>query len=297
MRKIALATSNEYSDLTRDDRLVLDKLLYCGVDVEPIVWDAKHVAWHQFDAVFIRSCWDYHLRHEQFFKWIEDLEQEGVTVFNPPEILRKNYHKKYLKALDEKQITVVPTVWADKNAPPQLAPLLADQGWQQAVLKPVISANANETWATSTASAAADQGKLEEMLHAHSEIMVQKFIEEIKTNGEWSFIFFEGEFSHAVLKMPKEGDFRVQEHFSREFIGKRPPPHLLEQAQKVIAAIEDICLYARVDGIEVEKQLLLMELELIEPSLYLDKHPRAPGRFAEAIIAAMNSLSSKEHPH
>lgn len=295
MRKIALATSNEYSELAPDDRQLLDKLLFCGVDVEPIVWDSKGVPWNQYDAVFIRSCWDYHLKYEQFFQWIEMLQGEGVGIFNPPEILQKNYNKAYLKSLGEKGIPVVPTAWLDQGTSHRLNDILAANNWQQAVVKPVISASAHETWLTSLQKAEQDQYKLEEMLRKHAGVMVQKFVEEVKTNGEWAFIFFEGEFSHGVLKMPKEGEFRTQERFGVQFINRRPSNKLIEQAQKVIEALEERTLYSRVDGIEVDGALVLMELELIEPSLFLDKHPRAASRFADAIISAMNGLSGKEH--
>ncbi len=298
MRKIALATSNQYSELTRDDRLVLDQLLFWGVDVEPIVWDSKDAAWSQYDAVIIRSCWDYHLRHEAFFAWIDALEKEGVVIFNSSKILRKNYHKKYLKELsEERDIPVAPTVWLSRQEPFELHQILSEQSWQQAVIKPVISANAEQTWLTSLSTARQDQSRIEELLQTHSELMVQKFIDEIKSNGEWSFIFFDDNFSHSVLKLPKEGDFRVQENLGGTCISKRPPGYLAEQAQKVVDAVDDKCLYARVDGIEVDKQLLLMELELIEPALYLEKHPKAPTRFADAIVAAVNALPTEEHQH
>ncbi len=296
MRKLALATSNAYSELTTDERLVLDKLLYFGVDVEPIVWDAKDVTWKQFDAVFIRSCWDYHVRHDEFFRWIDTIVGEGVAVFNSPEILRKNYHKGYLKELVAEGIAVAPTVWLNKESPTNLQTILQEQDWQRAVVKPTISANAESTWLTSTNDPAGDQQQLESMLDKHPEIMVQKYIEQITTRGEWSFIFFECEFSHAVIKHPKEGDFRIQEHLGGGCNSKRPPNNLLAQAQKVIESMDEKCVYARVDGIEVENQLLLMELELIEPALYLDKHPKAPSRFAEAIVSTVNGMAEVKTP-
>lgn len=290
MRKIALATSHEFSDLTRDDRLVLNKLLYCGVDVEPVVWDSKDMAWNQFDALFIRSCWDYHKRYDDFFRWIDLMSSEGVVVFNNPDILRWNSKKNYLLELGEKGIPIVPTVLANKESPSQLQSLLQERDWKQAVIKPVVSANAYATWLTAPARPRENQEKLTAFLNQHNQIIVQKYIPEISSNGEWAMIYFDGEFSHSVLRKPADGDFRVQEDFGGTLVGKRPPKHLLEQADRVIEAIGHTCLYARVDGIEVDQKLLLMELELIEPSLYLDQHPKAPTRFAEAIITRMNDL-------
>ncbi len=290
MRKIALATSNAYADLTRDNRKLLNKLLYWGVDVEPIIWSSQDMAWNQYDAVFIRSCWDYHLRYAEFFKWIELLEGEGVTVFNAPGILRWNSNKRYLKELMEKGLNVVPSAWADGQSQTSLADLLSQNNWQQAIVKPCISANAYETWLTS-GDAAQDENNFRAMLAKHSEILVQKFIPEVQKYGEWSFIFFDGEFSHAVIKKPSKGDFRVQESFGGTISGQRPPRDLINQAAQVIATLPNPGLYARVDGIQVGRTLFLIELEMLEPSLYLDQHPRGVDKFAESIVAHVNELA------
>ncbi len=291
MIKCALATSNQYSELTKDDRLVYKKLIYYGIDVEPIVWDSKDTAWNHFHAVFIRSCWDYHLKYDQFFSWLERLERENVTVLNSPELLKWNSNKSYMLDLQEKGIDIVPTILVEQTQTKSLEELLQDNDWKEAVVKPAISSNALETWLTNPQTRQDDQKRFEEMLSKHNQILIQKFVQEIKTKGEWSFVFFDKEFSHSVLKKPKESDFRVQEDFGGVTFGKRPPSFLLKEAEKVIEKIEGECLYARVDGIEVDKNLTLMELELIEPSLYLDRHPKAPIRFAECILTKLNDMT------
>ncbi len=295
MRKIALATSSDYSDLPKDERLVLNMLLDWGVDVEPLVWDSQDSTWKQFDAVFIRSCWDYHLKLDAFFEWIERLEKEEIQVFNSPETLRWNSRKTYLRDISEKGIQVVPTLWVSRGQVPRLADILQEQGWTRAVVKPVVSANAFETWLTSPQTGQADQERLEKMVDEHGDVMIQKFISEITANGEWSFIFFENRYSHSVWKQPSSGDFRVQEDLGATVSGKRPPRQLLEQAQQIVEKIGCDCVYARVDAVPIEGALVLMELELMEPSLYLDRHPRAPARFAEAILARLRALHNREH--
>lgn len=295
MRKIALATSQLYAELSQDDKHVLNKLLYWGVDVEPIVWDSKDAAWNQFDAVFIRSCWDYHLRNDEFFKWIDSLAGQGIAVFNSPDTMRWNSSKTYLKDLQEKDIAVVPTVWINSSEDVDLQRIMADKEWESAVVKPVVSANAYETWVTQPEAAAQNQTRAEEMLNKHGGILVQQFIENITRRGEWSFIFFDGVYSHSVIKKPQQGEFRVQENLGATVSGKKPPRHLIHQAQQIIEKVGHDCLYARVDAVEGKSKLLLMELELIEPSLYLEYHPKAAERFAEAIIGRINSLHvSKE---
>ncbi len=116
-------------------------------------------------------------------------------------------------------------------------------------------------------------------------VMVQKFMRGI-TEGEWSVIFFAGTFSHAVLKKPKAGDFRVQTDFGGSSNLADPPPHILESASRALRAV-DPTIYARVDGVVDAGRFLLMELELIEPALFLADHPAAPSRFADAIANAL----------
>jgi hypothetical protein len=115
--------------------------------------------------------------------------------------------------------------------------------------------------------------------------LIQKFIPEIRTNGEWSFIFFAGRFSHAVLKQPKEGDFRVQQRFGGYLNRTSPSACLIRQSQRIVALVGQPILFARVDGIEIEGELHLMELELIEPSLFLGEEPSSAQRFADAIVS------------
>ena len=176
MIKCALATSHQFSELTNDDKLVYNKLLYYGVDVEPIVWDSKDIAWNQYDAVFIRSCWDYHIRHAEFFNWVDKLTREKIAVFNPPDLLKWNSNKKYLKDLAEKDIQIVPTVFVEQNVPTNIQEVLTKQNWQQAVVKPMISANALETWITSLKNPFENQKRLNDMLRQRPEVMIQKFI-------------------------------------------------------------------------------------------------------------------------
>jgi hypothetical protein len=108
-------------------------------------------------------------------------------------------------------------------------------------------------------------------------------MEEIRSQGEWEFVFFHKKFSHAVIKMAKEGEFRVQDMYGGSSIKKDPPPVLLAQAQRIVDSVKSPVLYTRVDGLEINAKFLLMELELIEPTLYLQDDPLAAGRFAAAI--------------
>jgi len=121
------------------------------------------------------------------------------------------------------------------------------------------------------------------MLAEFSEVMIQEFLEVIRIGGEWSFIFFDGHFSHAVLKKPQEGDFRVQDDFGGTVFRQEPGECLIKQAEAILRVIDEVPLYARVDAIEIDEKLILMELELIEPVLFLEMNEEAPMRFAKAI--------------
>lgn len=284
-RRIAFATYAGLPGLSEDDRLAAAELVHLGAEVEAAVWDDPGVRWDGYDCVVIRSCWDYHLRAAEFLGWLGRLERAGVPLWNPAPVVRANMDKGYLVDLAAVEIPVVPTVRIEQGKPVSLARLLAERGWDEAVVKPSVSASAFRTRRVRRANAAAVQKELEGMLSA-SGVLVQQFLPEIQTRGEWSLLFFGGEYSHAVLKRPKAGDFRVQEELGGSSVLERPAPALVEQGRAVVGTIPAPWLYARVDGVEIDGVFTLMELELIEPLLFLGWHPQAPARFAGAILKA-----------
>jgi len=284
MKRIALATSSKYSKLTDDDRLLIAPLAKLGIQAEAAVWDDAHTEWSPYAAVVLRSCWDYHLKPESFLRWISRLEAEGVSVFNSAPLVRWNADKVYLRALEAKGIHVVPTFWADDprhnaQTPISLKDKLRELGWQNAVIKPRVSATAHRTLLVSVADAEDAQSHFDDLRPG---VMVQKFMKDVASEGEWSLIFFACQFSHAVLKKPRSGDFRVQNDFGGTSQVGEPPPNVLAAATRAVRAV-DATVYARVDGVVEDGQFHLMELELIEPALFLADHPEAASRFAEAI--------------
>lgn len=280
MKQIALATSTQFASLTEDDRLLIEPLRDLGISAEAAVWSDPGVDWKRYDAVIVRSCWDYHLRLREFLQWIAALERGGVRVWNAPGMIRWNADKTYLRDLEKRGVPIVPTLWPDEQV--DLRERMLSLGWEQAVVKPRISATAHRTELISVEKADLAQSLVDDLLRGPG-LMVQEFMSAIQTRGEWSLVFFAGKFSHAVIKTPKAGDFRVQHDFGGAERSAEPPSEVREEATKVIGAVDDVPLYARVDGVENDGRFLLMELELIEPALFLSSHLQAPSRFASAI--------------
>lgn len=293
MKKIALATCREYADLTVEDKLLADCLRNLGFDPKPLVWNEPNQSLADYSAVIVRSCWDYHKKPQEFLAWIGKLESSGLKVLNPPNILRWNVDKTYLRELEKSGVKIPPTVWFEKGEAGSLSKTLAENDWQKAVLKPTISATAWRTFIVTPENADELQPELENLLLTGG-AMVQKFVAEIQTKGEWSFVFFNKEFSHAVLKRAKAGDFRVQDNFGGSVeTSVKPAPALVKMAQEIIRNINEDLLYARVDGAEIAGEFCLMELELIEPVFFLENNLSAATKFAAAIARRLEPTNVK----
>ncbi len=283
MTRIALATCRDLPRLTPDDRILLEELRGCGFEVRPVLWDAEDVRWDTFDLVFIRSCWDYHLRSNQFLAWAEMLDRAGVTLWNPLPVVRWNAHKRYLRDLEAAGVPLVPTCWPTAEGSETLERIFQRFGWEEAVVKPAVSAAAHQTWRVRREDAAQRGPELARALE-QGEMMVQRFLPEIAHQGEWSLIFLDGVFSHAAIKSPRPGDFRVQPDFGGTVTRGEPHAALLTRAKQAVDAVPFLWHYARVDGVETAEGFLLMELELIEPALYFTQQPQAAGTAARMIV-------------
>ncbi|MES2359081.1 MAG: hypothetical protein V4529_12185 [Gemmatimonadota bacterium] len=280
---IAFVTSTAHPDLTPDDQLAVAQLERRRARVAAAIWNDPSVDWAAFDAIIIRSTWDYHHHAAEFRAWIDALEAAGAPMWNPPAVLRWNMEKTYLRDLERAGVSIVPTEWLEKGTKPDLGGLLAERGWMDAVVKPVISAAATRTWRVSHATVLDVGVQFAESLDA-GDVMVQPFMPEIQTRGEWSLMFIDGDFSHAVRKMPTEGDFRVQTGFGGRSITDQPDGEVIRAAQRVLDVAPSPWLYARVDGIETDAGFVLLELEMLEPSLFFSHTTSGAARFAEAVV-------------
>ncbi len=280
MRRIALVTSAEYAGLTPDDQLALAPLARRGIEATAAVWNDPKVAWETFDRIILRSTWDYYFSPEAFAAWIASVAT--LPLANPASTVLWNMEKTYLRDLEGKGIPIPPTAWVVRGGRASLRDIVESRGWARSVVKPTISGSAYETWVVPRDVTGDDETRFGRMLSA-SGVMVQRFMEAIDAEGEWSILFFDRRYSHAVVKRPKRGDFRVQTEFGGTVDAVVTPAWLLAQAQAVIAAVPGPLLYARVDGVVEDGVLILMELEVIEPAIFLHAETAAPERFSDAI--------------
>ena len=283
MQRICFLTMDSLQDFVAYDHLVVELLHRAGVHVDEVSWRKPDVCWDDYRLVVIRSPWDYQSAPYQFLNVLEQIDRSSAILLNSLEIVRWNLRKLYLQAIEAEGSAIVPTLWLTSPGVQELRDLFSRLNVSELVVKPVIGANADNAFRlTATASetellcaASAFQGSI---------ALAQPFIRSVVERGEYSLIFFDGQFSHAVLKTPKAGDFRVQEEHGATIQPVTPSQDLVEFARHCHKAIPDATLYSRVDLVLLENQQpAVMELELIEPSLYLAFDELAAERFARAI--------------
>jgi len=284
---VALATAAELPSLIDDEDAFRTALEARDITAEPVVWSDEPVEWGEFDAVLVRTIWDYYRRANAFDAWLDRLDCAPTTVWNSVRTLRWNSHKFYLRDLAERGVPTLQTAYLDRGAGVSLDGLMADRGWDEVVVKPAMSAGAFETKRISRADADAAQTWFEDLI-ARRDVLVQRFADEIEA-GEWSLVFFDGAYSHAVRKHPEAGDFRVQSEHGGRVTAESPQAGLVEQAADVVAAVTaelrgQVPLYARVDGIVRDEIFRLVEIELIEPELFFRADDGAGDRLAEAFV-------------
>ncbi len=280
--RVALVTCDALPALYEEEAQLPKLLETRGLTAVPVSWSDPAVDWAQFDLVVLRSTWDYFERYPEFLVWLDRLENLGGRMWNPPSLVRWNADKRYLRELEGRGIRIVPTAFCEARSTASLPAILLDRGWPEVVIKPAVSGGAYRTHRVKAADAASHQPQLEEIL-ATTGVLVQPFLPEIETEGEWSLFFFGGTFSHAVLKVPAANEYRVQMQFGGTAVPKSPEPWMINQARRVIAELPSPPAYARIDGVLRDRELLLMEAELIEPYLFL-------GAVPEAIPAYLNLI-------
>lgn len=287
MSRIALATSQELADLWAGDRLFLQELLRRGFPAAPVVWDDPKSDWDRWDVVLIRSCWDYHLKVDRFRDWLDRMAA-GRLVINRPDLVRWNLHKGYLLDVARAGGRIPPTRVIARGESGTLHDHLQRAGWWQAVIKPAISATGHNTRLVRGVPSEDDERVFREDISA-GDVLAQEYVPQVREHGEWSLVFFDGRYSHAALKRAAPGEFRVHIEWGGTVESATPPAALVAQAQALMDALALDATYGRVDGTTVGEDLVVMELEVIEPELFFDRDPMAAARLADAVQRVLES--------
>lgn len=279
-KRVYFITSDAFPEMTADDLLAATVLREAGAIVSPAIWTDRSIRWQDSDAIIIRSPWDYHLQPDRFLELLNVIEAGNARVFNSVDVIRWNMNKRYLLELQSKGITIPRTCFVDRSGRLDITKIRSVIGGGEVVVKPEISASAWNTrrYVLETLNKQ-DEEDIGRLLGT-TNLVIQEFLPEVISEGEWSMVFFGDQFSHAVRKFPAAKDFRVQEEFGGTHRHEEGPPEILiSQAKEAIAACTGELLYARVDGILRDDTFIIMEVELIEPALYFGADPESAGRF------------------
>jgi glutathione synthase/RimK-type ligase-like ATP-grasp enzyme len=280
--KIAILTCQKLPDLTKNDQLLIPALAKVTITATAVIWDDKSVDWTNFDYLIFRNTWDYFEKEAEFNLWLEHIEQLGIKTLNPIAIIKKNKHKFYLREMEKQGIKILPTIFIDKTDQLDLDKSMPSH-WKKAVIKPAFSAGSYQTEVFESIDIQKINTCYKEVA-SEKELLLQEFMPEIQTLGETSIIFFNKKFSHAVNKKPIAGDFRIQVQFGGQYTLVQPSAELVEKAQQIVNTFDGELLYARVDGIVINNELHLMEVECIEPDLYFNLSEGSLERFVSAIV-------------
>jgi len=279
--KCALLTINDLSNFQSYDNLIVKPLKDLGWECEFVPWDSTSVNWDDFDAVIIRSTWDYQQKENLFSRTLQLIEASSATLYNSLDTVKWNINKRYLLELEKENISIIPTRLYDSFDFDIVNQLFSFFNENKLIIKPCVSANADDTFILEQNKMGSLKPVLENTF-SQKDFLVQPFIKNIRIEGEYSLIYFGNRLSHVLLKTPKNGDFRVQEEHGGILKAiNKPESSLIDFGNKVMGTIPYQCLYSRVDVVRGSYNYLLMEVELIEPSLYFNMDPKAPQMFAE----------------
>lgn len=279
MTRVVLATCNTWPQVSASDQLYAEALVQRGLEVDGAPWNGPFAPFAAADVVVLRSNWDYHHDLPAFVAWLDNLERCGIRVFNPPALVRWNLDKRYLLDLAAKGVPIPRTRVVD-NHPDCIAHAYDDLGLDEAVIKPTVGASGHEVERVHRDTVAAGR----RTWTARSPVMVQEYMPELAEGGEMACVFFDGRFSHAAVRRPRAGEFRINSQYGGAVQAFLASDEVIRQSRAVLDALALPPLYARVDGILRDGVFIVMELEVNEPGLFLDLDPLAAARFADATI-------------
>ena len=279
--RIGIATCRHPVAHDEDIDFLLPALRRRGATAEAVVWNDPKVSWDELDAVIVSSTWDYDEDLAGFRAWAKRAGK-ATSLHNPAATIGWNLDKRYLRELEQAGVPIIETIWTEPGTEDEIERTVAELGWSDIVLKPVVDLGARRLVRVETEMV----GRLLRVMDEPA--MAQPFLPALQREGELSLVFIGGELTHAVRKLPARGDFRVQPQYGGSAEPLRPGADAVELAKAAIAAAPGEPLYARADMIRDERgDLRLIELELIEPNLYLGLQPGAGEALARATLAAL----------
>ena len=274
-------------NILREDRLLSDALRGYGLTAARVVWSDPDVDWSQFRAAVFRTIWDYFTRFEEFTGWLSRVEQQ-TRLCNDPSLVRWNMDKHYFTDLERQGIHTVPSRFLEIGTTVSIPSLLEETRWPVAIVKPCVSGGAHHTYRVDRENAMEVDAIVRGLLPDRA-MVFQPFQNEIVRTGEDTLVILDGRYTHAVRKVAKPGDFRVQDDFGGRVHAYEPTPDQIELAERTMAACLPAPAYGRVDMVrDNEGRLAVMELEVIEPELWLRHHPPAAEVMARGLARWLN---------
>lgn len=252
-----------------------------GIAFEIVAWDEPGIEERGYDAAIIRTTWDYHERPEQFVETLETFGRAGLPVFNRPEVVRWNLRKTYLRELGP---SAIETIWVERADAVTIAQAFDALGAAEIVVKPQVGAGSirtvrlkRNTWSDADLIGA-----------PLGEAMIQPFLSTIETEGERSLFWFGGKYSHAIRKVPEGGSWLANIPGKTRFVAEAPPPAALEAAEAARERAPKDLLYVRIDLVLGDDGgWRVIEIEAIEPYLFLDFAPEGARFFVDAIAGVL----------
>ena len=289
-RRFATAMAPEgdwyFGNILRDDQLLQAALNQLGFSSLRVDWSRPDEDWSEFRCAVFRTTWDYFDRFEEFNTWL-DRVQSQTRLCNEPSLIRWNMDKHYLADLEARGVSVLPSQFVERGTLVRLQELLDQTVWYDAVIKPCVSGGARHTYRVGRQNVEEVDVIVQQLLTSEA-LILQPFQQAIVEHGEDSLMLFNGRFSHAVRKMAKPGDFRVQDDHGGSVHFYQPTSSQIELAQRAMAACDPVPVYGRVDMLQDNQgRWALMEMELIEPDLWLRYHPAAATTLAQAIAESL----------
>ncbi len=261
-------TGRYLSVVPNEDEMLLNLFTKHKHQVELKVWDDPSVDWTSYDIIIIKSTWDYFIgKIEKFYQWLDFIKEKNIPCLNSPDLIKWNSDKHYLIDIQSAGLNIVPSIVIEKNNL-----FYADDAFQkfntdELIVKPTISGGAMNTLRLNKENAKQNEIQINDWLKEQA-YLVQPLKKEIITEGEWSFLFFNGQFSHHLLKTAKDGEFRIQHFFGGKISSPKFDQNLINIAKEYVSKFAANSLYARVDGVVGKNGFELMELELIEPYMF-----------------------------